>query len=264
MSVESTAERLELRALPGLPVVRQGDDLVDLVLAGLRRAEVVLADGDVVCVASKIVSRSEGRFVDLSTVAPSAEAIALAKSTDKDPQLVELVLRESVAVSRARPGVLIVRHRLGFVSANAGIDASNAVPGEAARSSGPWVVLLPEDPNASATRLREGLASATGASVGIVITDSHGRPFRVGSMGVAIGLAGIPAVWDQQGRVDLQGREMVHTVTAFADQVAAAADLVAGQGAEARAAIWIRGLRYTPGEHSAAELQRAPEQDLYA
>jgi coenzyme F420-0:L-glutamate ligase/coenzyme F420-1:gamma-L-glutamate ligase len=264
VTVDSTAERVELRALPGIPIVGEGDDLVALIVAALARAEVQLADGDILCVVSKIVSRAEGRFVDLSTVDVSPEARELAMRTHKDPPLVELVLRESSAVSRSKPGVLIVRHRLGFVSANAGIDASNACPTDAASQSGPWVLLLPRDPDASARRLRSGIEAATGAKIGVVITDSHGRPFRLGSLGIAIGLSGIPALWDQVGNDDLQGREMLHTVTAFADQVAAAADLVAGQGAEGRAAIWIRGVRFESGEHSAAELQRNPEQDLYA
>ena len=256
--------RLELQALPGIPLVGAGDDLAALIAAGLERAGIALRDGDVVVVVSKVVSRAEGRFVDLTTVEPSERARAVALETGKDARFCELVLGESSGVSRSAPGALLVRHRLGFIAADAGIDASNAAPRGAAPGSGPWALLLPVDPDGSAARIRGVLEERSGARVGVVVSDSFGRPFRQGTVGAAIGVAGLPAVWDQRGDVDLFGRVLQHTVTALADQVAAAADLVAGQAAEGRAAIHVRGLAFTPGEHSAAELYRAPERDLYA
>jgi coenzyme F420-0:L-glutamate ligase/coenzyme F420-1:gamma-L-glutamate ligase len=258
------ATRLEIQALPGLPIVRPGDSLVALTLAALTGARLELRDGDVLVFASKVVSRAEGRFMDLSQVTPSPAAAALAKDVGKDPRLVELILAESQQVSRRAPGVLVVRHRLGFITAHAGIDQSNAAPPEAPPGSGPWVLLLPEAPDRSAEALRAALAEATGAAVGVVISDSFGRPFRFGTVGAAIGLAGVPALWDRRGEPDLFGRRLEHTVTALGDQIAAAADLVAGQAAEGRAVVLVRGLEFAVGTHTASELHRPPDEDLYA
>lgn len=260
----SCASRLELVALPGIPVVKPGDDLPTLVRHALDLAEIVLRPGDVVVVTSKLFSRSEGRFVDLATIEPTAEAVSLGAEIGKDPRVVELILRESSSVSRKAKNVLVTRHRLGFVSANAGIDASNAAPVDAPAGSGPWALLLPEDPDASARRLRERLVEATGVELGVVVTDSFGRPFRVGTVGVAIGVAGLPAVFDQRGRTDLFGRTLEATITALADQIAAAADLVAGQAAEARPVVLVRGIDFPVVESSARELLRDPSTDLYA
>jgi coenzyme F420-0:L-glutamate ligase/coenzyme F420-1:gamma-L-glutamate ligase len=259
----SCAAMLELLAVPGIPLVEAGDDLAALLEAALGRAHLELRDGDVVVVASKVVSRSEGRFFDLARVSPSARAVEIARQTAKDPHMVELILRETERVSRAAPNVLIVRHRLGFVSANAGIDCSNAVPANAPPESGPWALLLPEDPDASAERIRAKLHESFSAAIGVVISDSFGRPFRFGTVGAAIGVAGIPALWDRRGEKDLFGRTLEATITALADQVAAAADLVAGQAAEGRAAVIVRGLSFPVGEHSARELLRPADQDLY-
>lgn len=258
------SERLEVRALPGVPIVEPGDDLPSLVRAAIARAGLQLLDSDILVVASKVVSRAEGRFVDVSRVEPSLGAGELAALTRKDPREVELVLRESTEVSRAAPGVLIVRHKNGVISANAGMDASNARPGSASAGSGPWVLLLPQDPDASAERIRAALASRSNAAIGVIISDSLGRPFRLGSVGAAIGVAGVPPLFDQCGQSDLFGRRLEHTMTAFADQVAAAADLVAGQAAERRAVVHVRGLSFAVGEHSARELCRDPASDLYA
>lgn len=256
-------ERLEIRALPGLPLIGPGDDLAALILAALSRDGLALHDGDVVVIASKLVSRAEGRFVDLGRVVVSERAREVAEETEKDPRLVELVLRETKEISRKRRGALVVRHHLGFVSADAGIDRSNAHPLDAPEGSGPWALLLPEAPDASAKALRARLEQASGATIGVVISDSFGRPFRLGTVGVAIGVAGLPPVWDRRGEPDLYGRRLEHTFTALADQVAAAADLVAGQAAERRGAILVRGLAFTAGEHSAAELCRPRSHDLY-
>lgn len=260
----SCASRLVLTAVEGVPIVRPSDDLGALVLGALARMGLALEAGDVLVVTSKVVSRAEGRFVDLTSVAPSTAALDLAVRVDKDPRLVELVLREASAVSRAVPGTLLVRHRLGFVSANAGIDASNANPPEAPDGSGPWVLLLPVAPDRSAQAIRTAVRRATDLEVGVVVTDSHGRAFRNGTVGVAIGVAGLPPLWDQRGRVDLHGRVLQSTMTALADQVAAAADLVAGQAAEGRALVHVRGLSWPVTEAGASALARSPERDLYA
>jgi coenzyme F420-0:L-glutamate ligase/coenzyme F420-1:gamma-L-glutamate ligase len=260
----SCAERLEVLAVPGLPVLRPGDDLPAIAVGALDAARMPLRDGDVVVVASKAVSRAEGRFVDLTTVRPSPRAEEIARETGGDPRVVEVVLGESQAVSRMARDALIVRHRLGFVSANAGVDLSNAMPPGAHPASGPWALLLPRDPDASAEALRRALAARTGAAVGVVVSDSFGRPFRLGSVGVAIGVAGLPPLWDRRGERDLFERPLEHTLTALADQVAAAADLVAGQAGEGRALVVVRGLAFEGGDHSVAELLRPPEKDLYA
>ena len=229
----------------------------------MRAARFDLFDGDVVVVASKAVSRAEGRFVDLREVEISPAAAATAQEIGKDPRMVELILRESQRVSRKAPGVLVVQHRLGFVTANAGIDCSNAVPAGAAAGSGPWALLLPLAPDASAERVRAALHGASGARVAVVISDSFGRPFRVGTVGAAIGVAGLPPLWDRRGEADLFGRVLEQTVTALADQVAAAADLVAGQAAERRAAVVVRGLSFAPSDRPSTDLLRPPGQDLY-
>jgi coenzyme F420-0:L-glutamate ligase/coenzyme F420-1:gamma-L-glutamate ligase len=257
-------DRLELRALPGLPLIAPGDDIPSLITDGLQRAGITLSDGDVLAVTSKILSRAEGRFVDLSTVEVTDRARALATEVGKDPRLVELILRESIAISRKARDTLIVRHRLGFISANAGIDASNAVPAFATPGSGPWALLLPTDPDGDAERLRSALSTRFGARIGIVVTDSLGRPFRFGTVGAAIGVAGIPALWDRRGERDIYGRTLESTITAFADQIAAATDLLAGQAAEGRPVVHVRGLHFPVGEHRASELYRRPEEDLYA
>jgi coenzyme F420-0:L-glutamate ligase / coenzyme F420-1:gamma-L-glutamate ligase len=243
--------RVEAVAVPGLPVVGAGDDLGALIAGVLQRAEIAVRRNDVLVVASKVVSRAEGRFVDLAAVEPSARAKELAGVTGHDPRHVEVILRESVAVSRVARGVLVVRHRLGFVVANAGVDLSNV------GASG--ALLLPVDPDASAARLREKLGVG-----GVVISDSFGRPFRLGSVGVAIGCAGLPPLWDQRGKHDLFGRILERTETALADQVAAMADLVAGQADEGRALVLVRGLKFDPSARGAGTLNRAAEEDLYA
>jgi coenzyme F420-0:L-glutamate ligase / coenzyme F420-1:gamma-L-glutamate ligase len=258
--------RLEVVAVPGVPLVGAGADVRALVVRAIRDAGIALLDGDVLVVTSKLLSRAEGRFVDLSSVAPSARAVDVARTVGKDPRLVELVLRESVAISRQAPGVLIVRHRLGFVVANAGIDASNAVPPDAPAGSGPWALLLPDAPDASAAAIRARVEAEVGVGtrVGVVITDSFGRPFRMGTVGVAIGVSGLPPLWDRRGEPDLFGRTLEQTITALADQVAAVADLVAGQAAEGRPLVLVRGLRFDAVTQPASTLLRKPEEDLYA
>ncbi|HXM55402.1 MAG TPA: coenzyme F420-0:L-glutamate ligase [Candidatus Dormibacteraeota bacterium] len=250
------APTLTLFGVAGLPMVAAGDDLVALIVDALAAQDTPLADGDVVVVTSKIVSKAEGRFVDLAAVTPSARACALAAETEKDPRLVELVLRESTDVSRARPGILIVRHRLGFVSSVAGIDHSNVSPDDE------QVLLLPADPDESAVRLHAGLERATGRRLSVVLTDTHGRPFRRGNIGVAIGVAGLPALIDLRGDVDLFGHVLKATEVPLADLVAAAAGLIAGETVERLPVVVLRGLA-ARGDGRGADLVRAREQDLY-
>lgn len=253
------ADRLTLQALPGLPMVQTGDDLAALILEGLESARLTLEPGDVLAVTSKIVSKSEGRWLDLRTVIPSERARQLAQATGKDPRMVEAILSEAQAVSRYREGVLVVRHRLGFTSANAGIDHSNV----GLDQDDHWVLLLPQDPDASARRLRDALKERTGVAVGIVISDTHGRPFRMGNVGVAVGVAGIPALLDLRGHKDLFGRELRATVIAAADAIAAAAGLVTGEADEGRPVVLVRGLHFEQDDGRAADLIRDPALDLY-
>lgn len=244
-------------ALPNVPLVRAGDDLLTLIVNGVADAQLTLQDGDVLVLASKIVSKAEGRQVRLADVIPSAQAQELANVTGKDARIVELVLRESVGVSRAARNVLVVQHRLGFVSANAGIDQSNIEDGSES------ALLLPLDPDGTARALCEALQQRFGCTVGVVISDTHGRPFRLGNVGVAIGVAGLQALTDLRGRKDLFGRVLQITQQGYADLLASAAHLLTGEADEARPIVLLRGLELPLGDGKASDLYRPPEQDLY-
>ncbi|MBZ0274824.1 MAG: coenzyme F420-0:L-glutamate ligase [Anaerolineae bacterium] len=250
-------EALTLTALADIPLIQAGDDLVGIILESLRRAGLSLQDGDALVITSKIVSKAEGRLVDLTTVEPEPEAQQLARETNKDPRIVQWVLNESQGISRRAPGVLVTQHRLGFISANSGVDQSNV------NGSDDWILLLPVDPDASARRIHDQLREKTGAAVGIVISDSHGRPFRMGNIGVAIGAAGMPALLDLRGRLDLFGRELKISIQGYADLVASAANLLTGEANEGRPVVLVRGLNFPPLDGRAADLIRPPEQDLY-
>ena len=250
---------LTLSALDGIGLVRPGDDLAALVIAALERSRERPGVRDVVVVAQKIVSKSEGRYVDLAGVVPSPRALDLAHATDKDPRLVELILAESRRVVRHRPGVLIVEHRLGFVMANAGIDRSNVDPGAGAEP----VLLLPRDPDGSAARLRERIGAHFGAAPAVIVADSFGRAWRRGTVGVALGAAGLPAVMDLRGRPDLHGRELRVSETGFADEIAAAASLLMGQADEGRPVVLVRGLDWRDARAPAASLLRPEAEDLF-
>jgi coenzyme F420-0:L-glutamate ligase / coenzyme F420-1:gamma-L-glutamate ligase len=249
--------RLELFALPGLPMVRAGDDLPALILAGVERAGQRLRDRDVVVVAQKIVSKAEGRTVDLADVVPSARAVALAAEVGKDSRIVEVVLSESTKVVRSRPNLMIMQHRLGFVMANAGVDQSNVAAADGRQRA----LLLPVDPDGSAARIRS--ARALHADVGVVISDSFGRPWRRGTAGVAIGSAGIPSVIDLRGQSDLFGRTLEVSIVGFADEIAAAASLLQGQAAEAQPVVVVRGLTWNAPVMPVADVIRPPEEDLF-
>ena len=264
---------VRLVAVPGIPNIVPGNDVAELVVRAIADSELVLEDGDILVLAHKIVSKAEGRLQRLSEVKPSHRAHEISVYTEKDPRLVELILRESDRISRMRPGLLIVRHRLGFTSANAGIDRSNIVQD----SEEETVLLLPENPDQSAAQIRARIGVLTGKEVGVVIADSHGRPFRLGTVGVAIGVAGVPALWDRRGERDLFGYELQHTEVGTADEIAAAGSLMMGQAAEGMPAVLIQGLRlpgrFMVGEDiqdceplsgaGAKELIRSEEFDLY-
>ena len=250
---------LTLTAIPGIPEVESGNDLAQLLLSAVARAEMSLEAGDVIVLAQKIVSKAEDRFVRLATVQPSSRALELARICGKDPRLVELMLRESRKILRAKTGVVITEHRLGFVMANAGIDQSN-VPGSAGEEI---ALLLPQDPDDSARRIREGLRKACGCDVGVVINDSFGRAWRSGVTGVAIGVAGIAALVDLRGQPDREGRALRVTEIAAADELAAAASLVMGQADEGCPAVLARGFPYARREGSAQELLRPRAEDLF-
>lgn len=250
---------LQFIALPGIPLVGIGDDLASLVVEGLEAADTALMDDDVLVVAQKIVSKAEGRLIDLASITPSARAEELALVVRKDPRLVEVILSESRRVVRAVKDVLIVEHRLGLIMANAGVDQSNV-----ADPRGPSLALmLPQDPDASASRLRDELCRRLGRSVGVVINDSFGRPWRIGTVGVAIGCAGLSAILDLRGTRDLFGRPLQTTVLAHADEIAAAASLLMGQAGEARPVVLIRGLAPGGKHQPARALLRPLEEDLF-
>jgi coenzyme F420-0:L-glutamate ligase/coenzyme F420-1:gamma-L-glutamate ligase len=254
-----TVRQVTVTALAGVPLVRPGDDLATIVRDALAASHLVLQDGDVLVLAQKIVSKSEGREVLLADVTPSQEALRLAQTTDKDARLMQLVLDESSEILRARKGVVIAVHRLGFVMANAGIDQSNVNPdaGDAR------ALLLPRDPDASSERLRCALEAATGASVGVVINDSHGRAWRQGTVGVALGAAGLPALLDLRGNRDLFGRVLHITEVGWADELAAMASAVMGQAGEGTPVVLIRGLDGPRREGNAQELVRPKQLDLF-
>ena len=248
--------RLELIALDGIPEIAPGDDLPLAIADAAAASGVALADGDVLVVTQKIVSKAEGRLVDLATVEPSALARDWAARWDKDPRQVEVVLRESASIVRMGPGGLIIsRTRHGLVCANAGVDVSNVGGGELAS-------LLPEDPDASARHIRAGLAARTGASPAVVISDSFGRPWRNGIVNVAIGAAGIEGLLDLREQPDTSGRPMKATIIAVADELASAADLAGGK-VEGRPVVVVRGYAWRPSEAGASALVMEPERDLF-
>jgi coenzyme F420-0:L-glutamate ligase/coenzyme F420-1:gamma-L-glutamate ligase len=252
---------LTLTPLPGIPLIHPGDDLPEMLLQALERAGIALKGGDILVLAQKIVSKAEGRLVNLATVTPSERALALAAETEKDPRLLELVLQESAAVLRTRPGSIIVEHRLGFVCASAGIDHSN-VAGEGDPTE-EWVLLLPENPDATALEIRRHLEAASGARLGVLIIDSHGRAWRLGTVGAAIGLSGLPGLVDLRGRVDLFGYTLRITQVGVADELAAAASLLMGQAAEGTPVVHVRGFPYPLREGSLREILRPKDQDLF-
>jgi len=257
---------LTFTPIPKIPLIQPGDNLADLLLGAIQDAHLTLEDNDILVLAQKIISKAEGRQVNLNTVKPSEKAVELGKQAEKDPRLTELILRECKEVLRVRPGTVIVEHRLGFVCASAGIDHSNVNAPEAeADSTNPedWVLLLPENPDQSALDIRRRLKLTTGRRLGVMIIDSHGRAWRHGVVGTCIGLSGLPAVVDARGKPDLFGYRLRITFVAAADELAAAASLVMGEAAEGTPAVIVRGFPYPLREGSFKELLREKKSDLF-
>lgn len=254
-------QQLVFTALPGIPLIEPGDDLVPIILQGITDAGLELMDGDILVLAQKIVSKSENRLVNLDRVEPSPRALALAAETDKDPRLIQVILSESREIMRTRKSLIIVLHKQGFICANAGVDHSNVRgPGGA---PGEWVLRLPEDPDRSAREIMRRIGEATRATIGVLIIDSHGRAWRIGTSGVTIGIAGVPAVADLRGQPDLFGDLLQVTVVGVADELAAGASLLMGQANEARPVIHVRGFPYPLKSSNLHDLIRPEEEDLF-
>lgn len=255
------ARELKLSAIKGLPQIVEGDDLTALIWKSLLENRKALKDGDILVLAQKIVSKAEGRLVNLTSVKPSKRAIELAEFLGKRPELVEMILQESNEVLRTRPGTIIVEHKSGFVCANAGIDHSNV--------KGPWgddedwILLLPEDSNRSADAIRAGLEALSGKNLGVMIIDSYGRAWRNGIVGACIGLSGLPALVDMRGKTDMYNYQMRVTVIAAADELAAGASLMMGQTDEATPVVLVRGFPYALRESNASELVRDKKFDMF-
>lgn len=251
-------QHLEAWALQGFPEVRAGDDVAALIWQALSDNQLAIQPYDVLVVASKIISKAEDRWVDLNAVTPSPRAQVLAELTLKDPRVVELVLQQSVAISRAKPHVLVVQHRLGWVSSNAGIDQSNIGPDKRE-----MVLLLPENPDQSARQLREALQIQSGQPLGVIITDTHGRPFRMGNVNIALGASGLPVLLDQRGTTDRNERVLQMTLTGHADQIAGMAGLLMGEASEGQPVVLLRGLPMDEPHGTGQDLIRPAQQDLY-
>ena len=250
---------LIITAFDGLPHVRPGDDLCALLIAALEAKALAPRDRDILVVTSKVVSKAEGRYRDLEGIAPSARARELAGITGKDPRLVEVVLEEAAEIVRVKRQLLIVATRHGLIMANAGIDQSNLAAGDHGRR----VLLLPEAPDRSAQQIKERLDAHFAASIGVVVSDSVGRAWRLGSVGLAIGAAGVPSLWDRRGDIDLAGRALEVTEVGFADAVASMAVLAMGEAAEGRPAALVRGLDWSAPPRPAVALVRPKAEDLF-
>ena len=252
---------LTITPLFGIPLIRPDDNLADIILTALQASDITLENGDILVLAQKIVSKAENRLVNLAHVTPSSTAIELAQKSGKDPRVAELILRESNEILRTRIGSVIVEHKLGFVCANAGIDHSN-VAGNGNELE-EWVLLLPENPDQSAADIRKRLEAASGKQLGVMIIDSHGRAWRIGTVGVTIGLSGLPSLVDERGWKDLFGYMLQITVIGAADELAAAASLAMGQAAEGTPVVHVRGFPYPLREGTLKEMLRPKDQDMF-
>ena len=250
-----TPTKIEVIGIEGFPLISPGDDLLSIILARTHANE--LQDGDILVITQKFISKSENRYRDLNGIVPSAEAITLAAKTEKNPRLVELILRESEEIVRHRRGVIIARHRLGFVLANAGIDASNV------GREGDYVLLLPTDPNKTCRRLLRGFYDARRIRIGVIINDSLGRAWRRGTTSIALGAAGFPALLDLREKIDLDQRPLRVSMVGLADELASAASLVQGQGDEGRPIAIIKGFNSFASEVTGIELVRPKDEDLF-
>lgn len=254
------SHEMSLFAVPDLPLIEPGDDLGKLIVDRLEAAGRSLTKGDILVIAQKVVSKAEGRLVRLNDVEIGSQALSLAEVTGKDPRIVQVVLDDSRSVIRAQPGLLIVEQKGGWISAHGGMDRSNV----ASREEDEMVALLPLDGDASAEKIQRSILDSSGFEVGVLINDSHGRPWRVGTVGVCIGCAGLPPLWNQRGLQDLFGYELVGSEECIADELAAAASLLMGQSDEGRPAVLIRGYRPPElPEAPATTIQRNPKADSF-
>ncbi len=254
-------KKLEITALADFPDVKPGDDLASMICLNAAKNELFIQNGDIFVIAQKIVSKSEDRFINLTTIDPSPRAYALGRAIEKDPRFVELVLQQTSEVLRTRPGTIIVEHKLGFICANAGIDHSNVQGSEG--NAEDWVLLLPKDPDRSAEKMRKAIQKKTRKKIGVIIIDSHGRAWREGVVGCTIGISGVPGLVDLRGIPDLYDFKLRVTKVAAADELAAAASLLMGQAAEATPVIHVRGFPYPLRESDMKELIRPKEMDLF-
>lgn len=275
---------VQFMAVPEMPLIWPGDELAKIVLDCLAREGLEFRDGDVLALAQKIVSKSEGRLINLADVRPGERALELASLVAKDPRHVEVILSESKEVLWASPGIFVVETHHGYVCANAGVDRSNIeqirgeprrvlpLPEETEKDEAhletEWLCLLPRDPDYSAAQIRARVKELSGADIAVVINDTHGRPFRMGGVGVALGTAGLMALIDQRGEQDMFGYKLQATLVGFGDELASAASLIMGQAAEATPAVLVRGLRYrrpnpTQLDPGARELIRSRQQDVF-
>jgi len=245
-----------------LPLIEPGDDVAALIVEHLQAQNEHLEAGDIVVIAQKIVSKAENRLIDLREVEPNEQALALAQQTDKDPRAVQVVLDDSNEIIRTRRGVLIVEQKSGWISANAGVDHSNVADDEDGKEI---LALLPEDADLSAEQIRQRLHELTGISPAVIINDSHGRPWRIGTVGVCIGCAGLPPLWDQRGLYDLYGYELHGSEECLADELASAATLLMGQSDEGRPVVIVRGYQWPDGlvADSARSIQRPAQMDMF-
>lgn len=253
--------RINIFALDGVPLVKPGDDLVEIIKDALIVSNERLQNDDIVVIAQKIISKAEGRIVSLNSVKPSSQAEALAIKLEKDPRQIELVLQESKEIVRSKPGVVIVEQNLGLVMANAGIDRSNVV--DQTNDHDEYVLLLPEDPDGSCDLIRHGINKRLGVKVGVIVNDSVGRAWRIGTTGHAIGIAGLPAVIDLRGELDMFGKELLVSEQAVADELASAASLLQGQASEGMPVVVIRGFKSDAVKQKATALIRDREMDMF-
>ena len=249
---------IEITPLRDIPLIVPGDDLAQIIGDAITYLDQPARSGNVIVIAQKIVSKAENRYVDLVQVIPSPRALEVAAQCEKDPRVIEVILWDTQEIVRLRPGLIIVEHKLGFVSANGGVDRSNVAPDGIDR-----VLRLPENPDRSAAQIRSALRDRLGIDLGVIIADSHGRPHRMGTVGVAIGLSGLPGVEDWRGRKDLFGYTLQHTEVGVADQIASAATLLLGQAAEKIPAVIVRGVIFEQRDGSAREINRPKEMDLF-
>jgi len=253
---------IELFPVAGIPFIQPNDSLAEIILSQLQKMGKPLAAGDIVVIAQKVVSKEEGRLVALSTVKPSAQAEELALVVDKDPRVVQVILDDSNAIIRSRRGLLVTEQQAGWICANAGVDRSNVEQGEDGEE---YLALLPADGDASAERIRQELQAQSGIAPAVIINDSHGRAWRMGTVGISIGCAGLPPIWNQRGLPDLFGYELHSSEECIADELAAAASLLMGQSNEGQPVIIIRGYSF-PADAPIAparSVQRPAEMDTF-